>query len=123
MMIKPGASAVDGVLVKSAETDAFVAELKKCLQQIAPDVAGVVAELHFNFADKAVHLPKGQRQSVGMMALELAAAASCVATILDEVGDLSGARQRAAVETFAGLLKYAREVHAQKRLEKIMGHA
>lgn len=123
MMIKPGASAVDGVLIKSAESDDFVGELMRCFRQITPDVGGVVAGLHFEAAEKSVRVPKGHKRSVGMMALELSAAASCVAIILDEVGDLGGARQRAAVEAFAVLLKQAREHQAQRRLDKVLGHA
>jgi len=122
MMIKPGASAVDSVLVKSAETDGFVAELMRDFRQITPDVGSVVADLHFEAAHKSVNIPSGHRRNVAMMALELAAAASCVAIILDTVGDLGGGRQRAAVEAFAVLLKQAREHQVQRRLDKVMGH-
>lgn len=122
MMIKPGAAATDGALIKSAETDGFVAELMRDFQKITPDVGASVADLHFEAAVRAVNLPNGHRRNVGMMAIELAAAASCIAIILDTVGDLGGGRQQAAVEAFAVLLKQARGHQAQRRLDRVMGH-
>lgn len=123
MIIKTQETAVDKALQAVSRRDAFVDQIMHDFRKITPEVGSSVADLYMGAMDKAVRLPPGQRRVVGQIALNLAATASLTAMLLDEIGDMSGDRQEACASVFRELLAQARKNAAQKRLDKILGHA
>lgn len=122
-MIKPTETAVDKAIQSVSKQDQFLDELMRDFRLITPEVGESVATLFFDGVDAAVRIPRGQRRTVAKLAILLAAAASASAIILDEVGDMSGARQEATARAFAALLTQARQNAARKRIDKVLGHA
>lgn len=122
-IIRPTETAVDRAIASVSKQDEFLAELMRDFQKITPEVGESVARLFFDGVDAAVRIPKGQRRVVAKLAILLSACASASAIILDEVGDIGGERQEATARAFAALLGQARYNAANKRLDKILGHA
>ena len=118
------ATAVDKAIQAVTRHDVFCDEVMRDFRQITPEVGSLMAEMIHRGIDNLERVPPGARRVPAMMALGLAAIASEIAMILDEVGDIGGARQKAAVMAFEALLKEAVENGRKEKLRKFVeGHA
>jgi hypothetical protein len=111
-------TAVDLALSAAAKHDLFVDELMRNFRQIEPRVGESVAYVFMESCSRSMP----GRSVPQRLALNLAAAASVAAIMLNEVGDIAGDREKAVVSAFQGLLKEALKNAKEDRLKNVMGH-